>query len=223
LANTRLQLQSPIGWRSPQLAEVGDHLPNLFDRFAKIAPEHAKSTLETYFKVFHALAHCPECNEYSAIKGIAFGDAQAFNGPVKGEDFSKIVTVLRQSPSPATVLPPEVPADIAAVIMELEEDFARGRNQGRVLAGCRSVLDVCLKLLDGGQTGGRAQRIAALAAKGDLTTDIAEWAKRLWIDGNDGVHELSATGHPVQEHLKFLRLFVEVAFAIPARIRSGQI
>jgi hypothetical protein len=222
VAETRLQLQAPTGWRTPKVNDVLGH-DGIFASWGQVAEKQKQGVLDSYFLLFFALAHCPECNEYSVVKGVVLGNQDSFAGGIKGDDFSKKVTVLRHSPQPIVAFPKEAPEEVVGVIRELEEDYARGRNPGRILAGCRSVLDVCLKLLDGGQAGSRGQRIAALATQGRLTADIAEWAKRLWVDGHDGVHELNAAGHPLSEHLKFLRIFVEVAFVIPERIRSGQI
>lgn len=219
---TRLELTAPHGVRTPTIDDVRPVLSQLLARWKGLDQKQVPIVLEGHFRIFQSLAHCPECTEYSLIKGVAYGDAGTL-GNSPGQDCSDKVTVLRHAPPPTTLLAPEVPADIAEVLVELDEDYRRGRNAGRVLAGCRSVLDKALATLDPSATGARSNRIDALSKSGKLTADIAEWAKRLWVDGNDGVHELSAAGHPVGEHIEFLKLFVEVAFVIPERIKKGQV
>jgi hypothetical protein len=211
-----------IGARSPTVAEAKPVEAWIIAPWRNLS-EVTKNVLETYYKLFHAPGHCPECGEYCIVKCIIRGDVDGWHhGSDRGVDYGHKVAVLRVSPVGATSLSPEVPSDIAEVLQELEEDLLRGRNEGRILAGCRSVLDVALQRL-GETTGTRGERIGRLGANGTLTAGLAEWARRLWQDGHDGVHELKAAGHPVVEHVAFLKLFVEVAFVIPKKISEGQV
>jgi hypothetical protein len=173
--------------------------------------------------VFFTLAQCPECGDATLVHAMATPDItdRVEKANDIGVDFNSRIRVIGQWPKLSADISKDVPSEIRDVLAELDEDFRRGRNTGRILAGCRSVLDVALTKL--GQTqGSRGQRIAALGQAGLLTTGLTEWAAQLWRDGNEGVHELKGSGHPVAEHIAFLKLFVEVAFVLPKKIQAGK-
>lgn len=114
----------------------------------------------------------------------------------------------------------DLPQKIREPFQAAAEDAARHRNAAGILAVCRGCLDVALKEL--GQTsGGRRERIGNLAQAGLLTNGLAEWAQKLWDDGNDAVHDLEATIDKAIDHVEFLKLFFEVAFALPERIKRA--
>jgi hypothetical protein len=220
---TRLELLRAATTGKPKLQEVREVLPVLLSRFSNVKPEAVQSVLTGHFTLFHSGALCPECDEVSIVKGVVFGAGEAIkNGSDPGVDYSDQITVLRHSPEPSTKLSDDIPSELREVFRELDEDLKRRRNAGRILAGCRSLLDVALRRLN--QTSGsRADRIRALHKAGMLTADIAEWANRLWVDGNDGIHELDAKAHPVAEHVAFLRLFFEVCFVMPAKVKRATV
>lgn len=221
---TRLEILPTTAVRKPLVEDVKERLPELLSDWKVASDEQMQNVLRQHYFLFHALAHCQECNEHSVLKALILSDPSPIQkGSEPGVDFGAKITVLRHLPELESNLPTQVPEEIAQVLKELDEDHRRGRNAGRILGGCRTVLDVALQRLDPGATGSRADRISKLHKAGLLTTDIAEWAKQLWKDGHDGVHELKAEGHPVSEHIKFLRLFVEVAFVMPDRVRAGKL
>lgn len=102
----------------------------------------------------------------------------------------------------------------------VQEDALRRRNAAGIMSGSRACLDVALKHL-GEETGGRRARIHKLANRGLITHGIAEWANKLWEEGSDAVHDLRADMDLAVDHVEFLRLFFEVAFALPARIAAA--
>lgn len=209
--------------RQPTLAEGKQVRDWASSKFASVTDANFPNILKTSYFTFYSPALCPECKEYCLVKGMVYHSAEPLQrGQDAGVDYSDRAKVLLVSPEPTITYPPEVPPEIAEVMIELEEDLRRGRNEARILSGCRSVLDVALQKL-GETSGGRGDRIARLGAKGLLTSGLSEWAKKLWQDGHDGVHELQAKGHPVAEHVAFLKLFIEVAFVIPAKIAESKV
>lgn len=217
---TRMECARVSGLRSPDESEADEFnewydLKNLGTPSAYLALEHPT--------IFFTMARCPECGDASLVHGIAQSEIvdRIESGGDVGVDFNSRIKVLGQWPKLSADISKDVPSEIRDVLAELDEDFRRGRNTGRILAGCRSVLDVALTKL--GQTqGSRGQRIGALGQAGLLTTGLTEWAAQLWKDGNEGVHELKGSGHPVAEHIAFLKLFVEVAFVLPKKIQAGK-
>lgn len=110
-----------------------------------------------------------------------------------------------------------IPKKIQQPFFDIQEDVHKNRNAAGVMSISRSCLDVALKEL-GQTTGGRKSRIKKLAEDKIITQGIAEWANKLWEDGNDAVHDLNADMGTAKEHVEFLKLFFEVAFSLPERI-----
>ena len=97
---------------------------------------------------------------------------------------------------------PAYPDEIREIFVEVQEDLAANRSPARIVSACRSVLDVCTKKL-GGTGNSLSQRIDALRATGSLTQSLADWAHAVRIDGNEAIHELSATHKEAQELVEF--------------------
>jgi hypothetical protein len=171
---------------------------------------------------------CPECEETfvlilecAASPGGAptaldrfFGDPNA--AFVQDEIHWRVLDVRGQD-GPKAFLPERIrqPFSVAS------EDARRRRNPAGLMAVARGCLDVALKEL-GETQGGRKKRIENLAAQGVVTKSIAEWANRLWEDGNDAVHDLEADIDVAIEHIKFLDLFFEVAFKLPLQVKAAE-
>jgi rRNA maturation protein Nop10 len=118
---------------------------------------------------------------------------------------------------------PHYPEALRKVFVELQEDVKMGRNAPRIVVGCRSVLEVALK--DLGYTGKHQDlrdRIKKARADGRLTESMSAWAERIRLEGNEAAHELSATDAEAREFVDFLRLFLEIAFVLPARIEAAK-
>jgi hypothetical protein len=86
--------------------------------------------------------------------------------------------------------------------------------------GARSCLDVSLKAL-GEASGGRRDRINRLFERRIITQAIADWAQTLWKEGSDAAHDLEADMDRAIEHIEFLKLFFEVAFELPERVKAA--
>jgi len=114
---------------------------------------------------------------------------------------------------------PAYPEEIREIFVEVQEDLAANRSPARIVSACRSVLDVCTKKL-GGAGNTLSQRIDALRASGVLTQYLADWAHAVRIDGNEAIHELSATHKEAQELVEFIRTFLDLAFVLPRNIQE---
>lgn len=139
--------------------------------------------------------------------------------PIEGTGNLELLQVFPTSTM--TEVHSSVPAAASQFFMEAEEDLRNGRNAAGVINKCRSVLDLCLKQL-GASGAGRKARIADLRTKGLLTLGLANWADRLWDDGNEAIHDLTGDEKQAREHVSFLRLFFSVAFALPAQVAAAQ-
>lgn len=114
-----------------------------------------------------------------------------------------------------------VPEAAKTFFVEAKEDLRSGRSPAGVISKCRSVLDLSLKELQANGAGRKA-RIADLRTRGLLTEALATWADRLWDDGNDAIHDLTGDASRALQHVRFLELFFEVAFALPAQVQDAQ-
>ena len=78
-------------------------------------------------------------------------------------------------------------------------------------------MDVCTTKLNGG--GGQlSARIDKLRQSGMLTEPLAQWAHEVRLDGNQAIHEIEATAKEAKELVEFIKLFLQVAFVLPAEI-----
>jgi hypothetical protein len=109
------------------------------------------------------------------------------------------------------------PEEVREIFAEAQEDLAMNRSPARIVATCRSVLDVCTKKLDG--VGDKlSSRINDLKSKGVLTGHLADWAHSVRMDGNEAIHDLKASPGEAYELVEFIKTFLDVAFVLPAKI-----
>lgn len=141
------------------------------------------------------------------------------NNPVESSGAADLVRVY--PPQPIYSVHSHVPEPARVFFVEALEDLRSRRSPAGVISKCRSVLDLCLKHLEAAGTGRKA-RIADLRAKGVLTQGLADWADELWDDGNDAIHDLTGDANRAAQHVKFLELFFEVVFALPAQVAAAK-
>ncbi|WP_292086214.1 DUF4145 domain-containing protein [Brevundimonas sp.] len=117
-----------------------------------------------------------------------------------------------------------IPSSIRKVLPALAEDVARRRNPVGSLNLCRSILEAALRELEvDGDLGGNTpiiKRIESLRTRGLITATVAEWAHEIRLDGNRSTHELVGDPQLALAYYEFLRLFLEVAFDLPAKIKA---
>ncbi len=168
------------------------------------------------------VASCPLCigpvmvNFEATLKSIRGLQATA-NRPeerfVPGD-----VKVLSTHPTAAKASrDPAYPEELREIFAEAQEDLMLNRSAARIVATCRSVLDVATKKLNG---KGRdlLARIDNLREAGVLTQSLSEWAHTVRINGNEAIHELTATKDEAAEIVEFIKMFLDVAFVLPTRI-----
>jgi len=114
---------------------------------------------------------------------------------------------------------PWYPDEIREIFIELQEDVQRDRSPARIIVGCRSVMEVALRKL-GYEKGNLLSRIEMARNDGILTESMKDWAHRVRINGNEAVHELSASHEQAKELVAYIRLFLEIAFVLPKRVDS---
>jgi hypothetical protein len=117
---------------------------------------------------------------------------------------------------------PHYPEKLRAVFVELQEDIKAKRTAPRIVVGCRSVMEVALRQL--GYTdkdGNLLARIDKARADGLLTEGMREWAHKVRLDGNEATHELEASAEDARQLMDFIRLFLEVVFVLPERIKKA--
>lgn len=115
-----------------------------------------------------------------------------------------------------------IPEKIRGPFRDILEDVSRRRNAPGVMSISRGCLDVALKELNQ-RKGSRVERLNNLMTEGKLTVGLSDWAKKLWKDGSDAVHDLEATNEQAAEHVEFLKLFFEVVFVLPDQVRRARI
>lgn len=115
------------------------------------------------------------------------------------------------------------PNDVAELFESVQSAHSQKLAPAMVLPSCRTVLELALKSLDEtGQNDKLYARIKRLRESGVITQGITDWAHSIRLDGNSAVHEGVADGVVVTEYIEFLRLFLDVVFALPERIKARQ-
>lgn len=114
---------------------------------------------------------------------------------------------------------PTWPEKIKKPFVELQEDMQRGRTPAFIISGCRSILDVATKDLDG-KGDNIFARVEDLRKKGLLTGALADWAHALRKRGADAVHDLDGDQETARQLVEFIKLFLHVAYELPEAIRE---
>jgi hypothetical protein len=97
-------------------------------------------------------------------------------------------------------------------------------NQGitpSIITGvCRTVLDVVTKKLGAKESDTLFKRIEFLRDNSTITQPIRDWAHELRLDGNAATHDAVGDANEAREYVEFLRMFLNMAFTLPARIEA---
>jgi hypothetical protein len=169
--------------------------------------------------------HCHSCGGYSiaVFDTDQAGGNHISQGPhAAGGVENTTVTTVAIFPKPEHFGAPDaVPKNAGQLFVEAKEDLRSGRTPAGIIGKCRSILDVCLTELKA-EGQGRKTRIADLHTKGILTKTLADWAQKLWDDGNPAIHEIIGDEDSARQHVAFLDLFFEVAFVLPAQVEAAK-
>ncbi|MGV1939541.1 DUF4145 domain-containing protein [Agrobacterium sp. 22-211-1] len=174
-----------------------------------------------------ALCHCPRCNgpalivfkaeraTYESIKNlITKGDGAILGG-------FKSITVEEVHPAPARPdADPHWPEEITRQFVDAQNMLNQGITPSIITGVCRTVLDVVTKKLGAKESDTLFKRIEFLRDSSVITQPISDWAHALRLDGNAATHDAVGDANEAREYIEFLRMFLNMAFALPARIEA---
>lgn len=177
-----------------------------------------------------AVAHCPRCKGPSffvfeaqaehieaIIESATFDSAPLMGGP-------DLVTILEAHPAPKQPhSDPAWPEETLALFRDAQRMLDQGMSSVLIVTACRSVLEIALKRIEQQESKEfLAKRIKRLRSEGVITQPIADWADQIRVDGNFAVHDGQGDEANAREYVAFLRLFLDMTFALPERIKSLQ-
>ena len=118
---------------------------------------------------------------------------------------------------------PTWPEKIRTPFIDLQAMLKEKRHPSFIIGGCGTVLDVATKHL-GAKNGTLEKRIDKLAEMNVVTGTLKDWAHALRLDRNAALHEFEGTQESALEMVEFIKLFLHVAFELPAAIaaKSGE-
>ena len=172
----------------------------------------------------YGVAACPECNgpvliwfecPWDALRRVS-ASSKDVEWRYSGDE-PRILGTFPKMEEPDDS--PYYPEPLRKVLIELQEHIQAKCSAPLIVIGCRGVLEVALKTLGyDGKQGPLTKRIDQARQDGILTESMRQWAHRIRLDGNEAVHELTASHEDASELVDFLRLFLEVAFVLPTRV-----
>ena len=85
----------------------------------------------------------------------------------------------------------------------------------------RKTLEIALKTIRPTDTGSLKTRIDNAADAGAITKDLAEWAHRIRLDGNEAAHEEEPfSSAEIQELQRFTELVLLYMFTLPGMLKA---
>ena len=86
----------------------------------------------------------------------------------------------------------------------------------------RKTLEIALKTIRPDDTGSLKKRIDSAADAGAITKDLAEWAHRIRLDGNEAAHDEEPFSSPeIQALQRFTELVLLYMFTLPGMLRKS--
>lgn len=174
-----------------------------------------------------AHTHCPRCFHPSLVlyectrathEGIS-RIIQNREGNLMGGPGA--VSIKAYYPTPKTAdQSPFWPESLRRIFADAQDMLAEGKSPSIVLATARSVLELALKEIDDEPKLTLYQRIEQLHAKGIITSPVKDWAHDIRLDGNAGTHSGSGDQASAAEYIEFLKLFLDMSFSLPERIKE---
>lgn len=85
----------------------------------------------------------------------------------------------------------------------------------------RKTLEVALKTIRPNDQGNLKKRIDAAAKAGAITEDLAKWAHRIRLDGNEAAHEDQPfSSNELEELHRFTELVLRYLFTLPGMLKA---
>ena len=172
-----------------------------------------------------SLCFCPHCKQptliiYECMRNIHEAIVKVVPGD-KGmlDSRSALINVIEMLPKPkAADKDPNWPTEIIEIFADAQNMLTQNMTPSIILATCRTVLDVATKIMLPDTTATLYKRIELLREQGVITEPIKEWAHAIRLDGNDAAHDATGKRESAGVYIEFLKMFLNVAFALPARI-----
>ena len=123
-------------------------------------------------------------------------------------------------PKPETPeIPEHLPGNVNTYYLEAVNNVKSSPNAAGMMF--RKTLDTGLKKIDPGAKGNLLDRIKSAAETGKITQDMADWADRIRLDGNDAAHEEDPfTPQQAEELHLFTRLVMMYLFSLPGMLEE---
>ena len=123
-------------------------------------------------------------------------------------------------PKPETPeIPEHLPENVHTYYLEAVDSVKSSPNAAGAMF--RKTLDTGLKKIDPGAKGRLVDRIKSAAKTGKITQDMADWADRIRLDGNDAAHEEDPfTPQQAEELHLFTRLVMMYLFSLPGMLEE---
>lgn len=169
----------------------------------------------------HAFAMCGVCSEAVAAVFCPLGahvDQGAFKLASHLAGHPNDVKMVAFFPPPATPKAPDhLPPNVQAFFLEAAANVKQGPNAAGAML--RKSVDVALKHVAPEAKGNLVGRIDKAAELGKITPELAEWAHRVRLEGNDAAHDEDPFTVEEAEHLyKFTELVLMYLFTLPGML-----
>ena len=177
----------------------------------------------------HGVGICPRCNGPTLFDFITkrrflenikknLGEASGLWGGASLIDVKATYPPVREPESD-----PTWPQELVRQFADAQKMLDQNMTPSIIITTCRTVLDIATKKLDEKLAGKPLQkRIEGLLQAGIITKPIADWGHAIRLDGNEAVHEGVGEVTEAQQYIAFLKMFLNMAFALPARIEARQ-
>jgi hypothetical protein len=180
-------------------------------------------TNETDCRIIEASVVCAVCDRLSLITYHHFSTNVSFGSYSFDKHYHTLPDEIPEIgfiPAPATSSAPDhTPEPVRSFFLEAVSCVKTAPNASGAMF--RKSLDAALKLLHPNGSGNLIKRINSAADEGLLTKDLANWAHRLRIEGNDAVHDEDPfTQEEAEQLYQFAELFMMYVFTLPGMLEA---
>jgi hypothetical protein len=164
---------------------------------------------------------CPNCKLPSCARGYSSTNLSAHDMLSRDSNTQDLkVTIEQLWPQiPAPLIPDHLPEAATRSLLQAETNFRQPKHEEAAAVMYRKALEVGLKTIDPELKGTLAQRIKSLADAGQLTRELADWAREIKNLGNDGAHELDAIDRDELTQMRGLvGMVLQYLFTLPEQV-----